>query len=153
LTTPHVYRASPAQTRPSKGSFVYDYTFTLTGEADVTAGTSISGKKNKVPVGDFALYEGTPGSGKLLSFSGNPMKLAFANGSTGAGLGGNNGWELDAGKYYVAVYGTSNSALPITGNVVTTAVPEIPTWAMFGAGFLTLGLAAFKQRKDTRYAI
>jgi hypothetical protein len=145
----------PNESLPKSGAFTYDYTFTLTGSADVivTAGTTISGIKSKAPTGIFELFDGTPPGGTPDPEPGNPATLVFSGGTTGAGLGGDLGYSLLPGDYYVEVKGISHGADPIGGNVTTTAVPEMSTWAMLGIGFAGVALTGFKKRRGARYAI
>ena len=147
------------------GSLTEDYKFDLIGPGLLFSTVTISGKSGTVSAITFALYKGaTVGSGTFVSDPLNPISCFGAGASScshdftseySLGLGGDTGWLLTAGNYYVQATVTATTIHDgISGNVNLQAIPEISTWAMLGIGFAGIGLVGMtKRRKTSRYAL
>ena len=114
----------------------YDFTFTTTNKFDVLLQMQASMFKPVQPqLLAFSLYQGTPGSGTLIT-------------TTPTGLGPAIDLVLAGGSYYLELLPkdiAKNEEL-VSGALTISAVPEPASWAMMITGLGLLGLAARRRR-------
>ena len=127
-----------------KGAFTEDYLFFIDANvATLDDSVTVAGLSTLAAGATLALFSGTPTGTEL--------------GTTALTKLGSAAWEAaqsfgaePAGDYYVQLKGTvlTRTSSPAI-SVYITAVPEAPTWAMMGLGFMGLAFAGYRSRRPT----
>ena len=142
---------------PASGTFMIDYTFTLTttGFLEPVISLTSANAPGRLPTGippatepTFALYVGGVAPGDLIE----ALPLVFAPGSTTSiGVTLPTVQEPTGETYYLVLSGTSHGNLSVGGAISTSpAVPEPATWSMMLLGFAGLGYAACRRNAKGR---
>jgi len=140
---------------PASGTFMIDYTFTLTTTGFLEPVISLTSARapGRLPTGippatepTFALYAGAIAPGDLIE----ALPLVFAT-TTSIGVTLPTVEEPTGTTYYLVLSGTSHGNLSVGGAISTSpAVPEPATWSMMLLGFAGLGYAAFRRNAKGR---
>ena len=131
------------------GSYLIDYTFTLSGSAAITDATfSLTSSNTPLPsANSFKLYSGSVGSGTYIT-DGDIVSVAVFPKVLIEGISSE---TLAAGNYFFeskGVYTPTAGTISVGGSVTLSAVPEVSTWAMMFLGFAALGFAGFRSRRS-----
>lgn len=127
---------------PVAGSFFDTYTFTLSGNYNVTSGVKTT--FGSLIGATYSLYSyGTDG---LIGTSDDVGIGAWTFGATNA----THTVTLGSGKYFYAVSGGhfGAAAYSVSSAVVAAPVPEPETYALLGAGLGIIGFVASRRRRN-----